>query len=142
MHFTLSNCDKFLCRWYEQFMFSHDLNIPVCQKIMHKHLALFIQLFMSVIILRITNCLFFKSNITHAFYNLYLYRTINKYSHIKYSCCFIPVILANIYLLESFPCGYLYFINCFNWYNSMVTVSFIKFWVSLALHIQILFPGF
>ena len=76
-----------------QFVFSPDLNIRICQKIVHEHLALFIQLFISEIILRI-NCLSFKStyNITHIFYNLYVYRTINKYSHIKYSCCFVPVI--------------------------------------------------
>jgi len=98
-------------------MFSPDLNIQICQKITHERLALFIQLFISEIILRLTNCLFFKFkyNITHVFYNIYLYRTINKYSHVKYSYFFIPVILADINLLESFPCGYFYFINCFSW---------------------------
>lgn len=122
-------------------MFSPDLNIRICKKILHQLLALFIQLFISEIILRITSCLFFKSkyNITHIFYNHYLYRTLNKYSHVKYSYCFVPVIHAELNLLESFPCGYFYFINCFNWYNSVVTVSFVKFWGSLALHIQVLF---
>jgi len=111
VHFTFPNCDKFLYRWYMQFVFSLDLNIRMCQEI----------------------------NITHTFYNLYLYRTINKYSHVKYNYCFVPVILADINLIESCPCEYFYFINCFNCYNSVVTVSFIKFCVSLALYIQILF---
>jgi hypothetical protein len=68
------------------------------KEILHERLALFIQLFISEVILRITNCLFFKSkyNITHTFYNLCLYRTINKYSHVKYSYCFVPVIHADI----------------------------------------------
>ena len=130
LHFTSPNFDKFLCWWYMQFMFSPDLNIWICQKkMLHMHLALFIQLFISEIIWRITNCLFCKCkyNITHIFYNLYQYRTINKYSNVKYSYCFILVIHAYINLLESFACGYLFLINCFSWYNSVVTASFINF---------------
>jgi hypothetical protein len=123
-----------------QFIFSPDLNIRICpKKILHDHLALFIQLCILEIILRITLFFLSLSITSHTQFMIYQYRTINKFSHIKCSYCLKLVIHVDINLLQSFPCGCLYFINCFNWYNSMVTVSFIKFWVSMALHIQILF---
>jgi hypothetical protein len=62
-------------------------------QILHERLALFIQLFISEIILRITNCLLFKCkyNITRVFYNLYLYRTITLNSFIVLYLWFMQI---------------------------------------------------